>query len=198
MIRKTSRFGSGADVDARVFARLNSFLRERTLSRFLAARDAMITSSRFDPRSTLLPDVFRLLARGHYREILSVTRDSMGNWLLNPGIHFIRSQALRELGDELRAAREADTGRALLGGLLLTGDGTPDRPYLVLRSADEYDVLGSMGRRCRAHQVVFRHGRAFDGLACEDGGDVWFDVTAAAVPDTQRLSRPYALAGAIA
>jgi hypothetical protein len=198
MIRKTSRLGGGADVDARVLARLNAFLRERTLPRFLAAREAMIASSRFDPRSTVLPDVFRLLARGHYPEILKVTRESMGNWLLNPGFHFIRGQALRELGDEFRSSREADTGRALLGGLLLTGDGSPDRPYLVLRSADEYDVLGSMGRRCRAHQVVFRMGRAYDGMACEDGGDVWFDVTAAAVPDSHRLSRPYALAGAVA
>ena len=104
----------------------------------------------------------------------------MPNWILNPGIHFVAAQAFRELGDTERAESEAETGRALLGGLLMTGDGSPERPYIVLRAADEYDVLASMGLRCRAHQVAYRSGRAYDALACDDGRDVWIDVSAAA------------------
>jgi len=172
--------GNRPDVDGAVLSRLNSYLRERTLERYLAARDAMLVSRRYDPKSTVLPDIYRLLARGLHHQVLDTAMRAMGNWVLNSGIHFVASQALRELGEEERAEREAETGRALLDGLLMTGDGSPGRPYIVLRAADEYDVLASMGLRCRAHQVAYRDGRAFDALACDDGRDVWFDVSAAA------------------
>src|SRR5690349_2076725 len=165
-------------LDGAVLSRLNAFLRERTLERYLAARDAMLVSRSYDAKSTVLPDLFRPLGRGLYHRVLTGATRAMGNWVLNPGIHFVVSRAFRELGDDDRAEFEADTGRALLDGLLMTGDGTPDRPYLVLRAADEYDVLASMGLRCRAHQVAYRNGRAFDALACDDGRDVWFDVSA--------------------
>jgi hypothetical protein len=198
MTSKKRRPTGRADADGRVVARMNAFLRERTLARYLAARDAMLTSPYYDPNSTILPDAFRLLSRGHFHEVLSVASRAMGNWLLNPGIHFVASQAFRELGDEDRAEREAETGRALLGGLLMTGDGSPEHPYLVLRVADEYDILASMGLRCRAHQVAYRNGRAFDALACDDGRDVWFDVTAPAVPTQARSARIYPFAAAAA
>jgi len=189
---------AGAEVDPRVHARLNAYLREPTLARFLATRAAMIESRRFDPKSTVLPDVFRLLAKGLWHQTLAITRAAMGNWILNPGIHFVTSQGLRELGQEARAENEYELGRALLGGLRQTGDGSAERPYLVLRAADEYDILSSLGLRCRAHQVAFRGGVALDALACDDGRDVWFDVTAAAVPDPVRLARPHARFDAVA
>jgi hypothetical protein len=167
-------------LDGPVLSRLNTFLRERTLERYLAARDAMLVSRFYDSKSTVLPDLFRPLGRGLHHRVLAAGTRAMANWVLNPGIHFVMSQSFRELGDMDRAEFEAETGRALLDGLLMTGDGTPDHPYLVLRAADEYDVLASMGLRCRAHQVAYRNGRAFDALACDDGRDVWFDVSAAA------------------
>jgi hypothetical protein len=49
--------------------RVNAFLRERTLDRYLAARDAMLVSRRYDPKSTVLPDVYRLLGRGLYHQV---------------------------------------------------------------------------------------------------------------------------------
>ncbi|HEU4724940.1 MAG TPA: DUF4919 domain-containing protein [Candidatus Eisenbacteria bacterium] len=174
------RLARRVELEGAVSMRLGAFLRERTLDRFLAARDAMLLSRAYDPKSTVLPDVYRLLGRGLYHQVLAVATESMANWILNPGIHFVASQAFRELGDVERADAEAEMGRALLGGLLMTGDGSPEHPYLVLRAADEYDVLASMGLRCRAHQVAYRNGRAYDALACDDGRDVWFDVSAAA------------------
>lgn len=168
------------DLDGTVLSRMNAFLRERTLDRYLAARDAMLVSRYYDPKSTVLPDIYRPLGRGLYHQVLALATEALGNWVLNPGIHFVISQAFHELGDKERAESEAEIGRVLLGGLLMTGDGTPERPYIVLRAADEYDVLASMGLRCRAHQVAYRNGRAFDALACDDGRDVWFDVSAAA------------------
>ena len=174
------RQASRAEVEGTVLLRLNAFLRERTLERYLAARDAMLVSRHYEPKSTVLPDIFRLLGRGLHRRVLAIATQSMANWILNPGVHFVAAQAFHELGDVERAEREAETGRALLGGLLMTGDGSAERPYIVLRAADEYDVLASMGLRCRAHQVAYREGRAYDALACDDGRDVWFDVSAAA------------------
>ncbi len=180
MTLRKRRTGNRVEVEGVVSMRLVAFLRDRTLDRFLAARDSMLVSRHYEPKSTVLPDVYRLLGRGLFHQVLALASGAMTNWLLNPGIHFVASQAFRELGDAERAEVEAETGRALLGGLLMTGDGSPDHPYLVLRAADEYDVLASMGLRCRAHQVAYRNGRAYDALACDDGRDVWFDVSAAA------------------
>jgi hypothetical protein len=186
MIRTPPGATLRAVVDPRVRVQLRSFLRRRSLSRYLDARAAMMESREFDPRSTVLPDVLQLLGRGRHDEVVAVTRAAMGNWILNAGIHVTMSRALAALGDSLGAKRELEIGGALLGGLLQTGDGSVERPYLVLRTADQYDVLARCGLRGLAHQVACREGRAYDAVACGGGRDVWFDVTDAALPRSPR------------
>jgi hypothetical protein len=60
---------------------------------------------------------------------------------------------------------------------LATGDGGPDHPYLATYSTDEHDLLRALGLRARGQELV-RHGSGrFDVISCEDGSEIWFDVT---------------------
>jgi hypothetical protein len=61
--------------------------------------------------------------------------------------------------------------------LLTTGDGTRASPYIVTHPTDEYDVLAALGLKSAGQSLTERHGRLYDIQLCEDGRELWFDVT---------------------
>jgi hypothetical protein len=60
---------------------------------------------------------------------------------------------------------------------LSTGDGTVDRPYLVTYVSDESDLLMATGRRGRQQRLVEGDVGCYDVVTCDDGQEVWFDVS---------------------
>lgn len=103
--------------------------------------------------------------------------------LLSPAAHAALAHALARTGRPDAAARERRLAEASLAGILATGDGSRERPWSVLRVSDEYDVLRSLRRRS-VEQSVERDGRRhLDHHVCDDGSDVWFDVTELFPPD---------------
>jgi hypothetical protein len=157
---------------------LERFLREQTLETFMSLRDAMIQSPDYDPYDHYQSEAHALLGEGEFEKVTEYLTSKMPGWILNPGIHKLLSFALHKLGDEERARMEFLLARAFLNGILSTGDGSEARPYLVSSVTDEYDVLEHLGKSLRQQSLVENEGRRCDRFDCEDGSQIWFDVSA--------------------
>jgi hypothetical protein len=157
---------------------LERFLQEQTLETFMLLRDAVLASPDYDPYNHYQSEAHALLEREEFAQVTEYLMSKIPGWILNPGIHKLLSFALHKLGDEERARMEFLLARAFLDGILLTGDGSEARPYLVSSVTDEYDVLDHLGKSLRQQSLVEKKGRRCDRFECEDGSQIWFDVSA--------------------
>ena len=121
------------------------YLTEQTPANLTALRHAVRSSGSFDP-DVDLRGVIPLLEAGRHREALDAVRAKMPGAALNPLAH----------------------------RLLATGDGTQERPWSVLRVADEYDVMRAKGVTPRRQATRTVDGRVVDVHEVVDGPDVWF------------------------
>jgi hypothetical protein len=160
-----------------VLERLGKYLQEDTLENFLSLRKAVAESAAYDPYADDLDTAEALLEQGQLEELAERLLSAMGNRILNPSAHMMASFVFRKLSDEQRADTELGLARVVLEGILSTGDGSQERPYLVLCTADEYDVLERLGKQVSQQSLVEKDGKHFDRHACQDGTEVWFDVT---------------------
>jgi hypothetical protein len=93
-------------------------------------------------------------------------------------VHYLAAEAAEALRDLPTVELERSLFVLTLQGLLATGDGTRDNPYIVCHASDEYDVLVALGREPAGQALEEHDDRLFDVLTCDDGREVWFDVTA--------------------
>ncbi|MBN1205474.1 MAG: DUF4919 domain-containing protein [Myxococcaceae bacterium] len=132
----------------------------------------------YAPYSDDLKSLEVLYQEKRYEEIRQKLREMMPNWMLSPAVHQLACLTAKHLGDEKTAQFELQLAEACLQGLLASGDGTPERPYPVTHVEDEFDVLRHLNKSRKLQSLVSREGRHFDLMACEDGSEVWFDITA--------------------
>lgn len=104
---------------------------------------------------------------------------AMANYLLSPGAHLLLGDIYEKLGDEESARRERTIAIRCVKAILASGDGTADRPYLVTRVSDEYDVLAYLKKPMERQSLQQRGGRACDVMCCKDGSEIWFDISEA-------------------
>ena len=154
-----------------------AFLDDPTRERFLAVRQALVADPAYDPYSTDLDDAENLFTEKQYAAAHRRLSDAMPNLLLSPRAHLIASLAARELDDTKAHEFENFVCFRCLDGLLATGDGGEDQPFLVLRTSDIYDVLLHQQKELAQQSLVQKGGRSYDHMTCTDGTELWFDVT---------------------
>jgi hypothetical protein len=92
-------------------------------------------------------------------------------------------------GDERSAMVEARLAFACIQGLMATGDGTKDKPYVVVRVRDEYELLEHLEKR-PARQTLLRDGeRQLDCFELDDGSELYFDISVPKSHLDRRLAR---------
>jgi hypothetical protein len=130
---------------------------------------ALVTSQpSYDPYGNELNQVEEFLSRQDYAEAKKRLSDMMVTWLISPTVHMLAGFVAAKLGDT----------PACMQGILATGDGTDNKPYLVSRVRDEYEVIRFLGKTSAA-QAAVSHGNLFlDSHTCSDGSSIHFDVTA--------------------
>lgn len=157
------------------------------VARYLAApgpetlgplRDAVRAVPGFDPDLSAPEVAGPAMARGAYDDAVAALLALMPGALFSPCAHAALAEALTRAGRPGAARREASLARAALRSILSTGDGSPARPWSVLRVSDEYDVLRALGRRPREQSLVQHGSRRLDRFLCTDGSAVHFEVTA--------------------
>lgn len=158
-------------------ADLQQYLVEPTPERFLDLRAAVAELPTFAPYSFSQRAIWPLFEEDRFEEAKSLLEAALPGWILNPGIHQMLSFAWHKLGQEDAAQYELAVAVALLNGILSTGDGSRDRPYLVLYPADEYDLLAYLEKRSTGQALEKLENKHYDCQTCDDGTEIWFDVS---------------------
>jgi hypothetical protein len=99
------------------------------------------------------------------------------NLLLSPQFHLDTDTVDSGNGAMNNAGADGQMAWACAQGMLKTGDGTREHPYLVLRRSDEYDLFQWQWEKkvASAESVAENDGRHLNHLRSTDGRDYWFD-----------------------
>jgi hypothetical protein len=148
-----------------------------TAESYLSVRDAVISSQFYDPYSEVLLDIEDLMEISNWNESLDKIYESMPNLLLNPRAHLFRAIIYENKGENDLAQLEHEIASLCIAGILATGDGTRDHPYLTIGTSDEFDVLSHLGKDFTSSKHIEEKNRHLDLFICSDGTEVWFDIT---------------------
>lgn len=137
-------------------------------------------------RKIEFPRLQAWLAEGRIDEVRTEL-GSLPQWLkLSPRVHEVSALAAEQAGDANDAEIERFLFTVCVQGILASGDGSVDHPYLAVQLEDESVVLALLGRDPFSQALVSVGNRLLDVILCRDGREVCFDVTHAlpAVPNT--------------
>jgi len=154
------------------------FLQDPSPENFLALRAMVIAAPEYEPYATDHLALAELCKKEHWEAARQLFQDMMPSYLITANVHYTLSFVAKKQGDEQTAKMEADIGSLLLRAQRKSGDGTQAAPYLVTRTDEEYDLLTVLGKKFKSQRLVEAPDRVCDVLLCEDGSEVWFDVTA--------------------
>ena len=166
-----------------------SFLESRDVETFLAIRQRIIAADAYEPYSDEFITAEQLIDLYSLDEAREALEGSMPNLLLSPRAHRLLAEIDLEAGDVQAAEGQRMMAEACIDGILTTGDGSEQRPYLILRTSDEYDVLTHLGKRSEMQSLIVKDEKHLDLIACTDGSEVWFDVTDAFARLTESSGR---------
>jgi len=165
-----------------------AFLQNPTLESFQAIRNLVVNQPNYDGYSQDLRDMEDAFQQKRFADVKNVFAQAQPNLLLSPGAHLLLSLAMREEGNTQASELERFICFRCIEGIQSTGDGTQERPYLVLRTSDEYDILSVLGKQfARQALVNGESGKSFDQMTCADGSELWFEITEMMDAMTRRL-----------
>lgn len=165
-------------MDASVHAAMRVYAEAQTPENFHRLRYAVAATSDYQPYSTSPSQALAGKDHTDFAEATKTLLPLIGNWFLNPGIHQLLSFFHHKMGNAKSAELEFALSTYFINGILSTGDGSEERPYHVLHTADEYDILEHLGKKSSSQSLILKPPTtALDRQACEDGSVLWFDVS---------------------
>lgn len=147
---------------------------------YLTCAEAIAALDAWEPYSADLNDAQRLYQSGDRDGAQALLFEGMKtlNLIMSPRAHMVLGFIAEERGELEEARFERLFAFGCMEAICQTGDGTRQHPYLVMRTSDEYDVLGYLQKKPREQGLVNGDGRRkLDRVECEDGSVVWFDIT---------------------
>tara|TARA_R110002096_G_scaffold403766_4_gene601372 strand:- start:7679 stop:8212 length:534 start_codon:yes stop_codon:yes gene_type:complete len=155
----------------------SQFINDPSQENFAELRNAHLQSG-YDPYSSELEGIDQLLKEAKFEEVVARIKQVMTpNFLLSPSTHLRLAAAYEGTGDQEKCELERAIGRALIKGIQESGKGTPEEPYKVTRTSDEYDLLYFEGLKFESQSLREVDGRRMDVLKTKEGREIWFDVS---------------------
>src|SRR5262249_9427716 len=124
-----------------------AFIKSPTAETFRAVRDAVVGNEKYDGDSRDLDKMRTAYDQKRYPDVRAAFVAAQPNLLLSPEAHFLLSLSSKAEGDSDGSEMEKYVCFRCIDGILATGTGTQEKPYLVLRTSDEYDVMGALGKQ---------------------------------------------------
>ena len=155
-----------------------SFLVKPGKETFAAVQNRIVADRRYDQTARGLDDMLDLYRQKQYRKALDRFQAASPDLALSPQAHFYAARCYEELGQKDLQKKEMSFVRACLAGLLATGDGSPEHPFVVTHASDEYDLLACpLKTESKSQSSTHKKGRWYDVLECANGKTYWFDIT---------------------
>lgn len=139
-------------------------------------QDAVQSEPLYDAYRDLTGIVTPLLDEARYAAALAALLEVMPAHVLSPGAHAMLARAHEGLGSHARADMERRLMKLTMQVILHSGDGTAIRPYVVLATSDEYDVLEVLGFQRSTQATTDADGRLVDVFTAPDGRQVHFEL----------------------
>lgn len=153
------------------------FLQRPVCETYLRVRAAVARSEHYNPWSDELDRADQLLDAGEFAQAREVLQQSMRNLLLSPAAHSLLAFIAEQTNDKRNAEYEGRLAVTFAEGILTTGEGTEEFPYLILRPSDIQDVIDYLGLEIISREST-RHGeRHYERIQCTGETTIWFDVT---------------------
>lgn len=137
-------------------------------------QDAVQAEPLYDAYRDLTRTVAPLLDDARYAAAQASLLEVMPAHVLSPGAHAMLARAHEGLGDHRSAEMERSLMKLTMQVILHSGDGSAARPYEVLATSDEYDVLEVLGLHRSAQASSDVDGRLVDVFTDADGDQVHF------------------------
>lgn len=152
------------------------FLENTTKEKFIASQNIVTSHEEYDPYSKDLNTMEELLDAEKYEE---VTAYNNINTLLSPRAHLYKNYAWRQLKKDHEAKCEMILAQKIMEAISLTGEGTKENPYQVIRVSDERDILMYLQERFAKQSLITEEeGKRFiDKIDCESEKTFYFDIT---------------------
>src|SRR5688572_21367941 len=117
---------------------ITDFITEPTRERYLALFEYVTSLPEYDPYGNLLSEAEQLIATDRHDSAATLLDGNVAPWMLSPSLHMFLSIIAKKKGDADGARFEGFFAAACCEGILSTGDGTEQSPYLVTCTHDEY------------------------------------------------------------
>jgi hypothetical protein len=153
------------------------FIEQPSADTYLSARDAMLKQEPETLTASALLELVRLSYTGNHEALLAHTEQLPASAALSPRVHFYAAEAAAAAGDAERAELERFLFVVCLQGILATGDGSAERPYVICHQSDETDVLEALDKRSERRTLAQLEHAVYDVVDCEDESRIHFDVS---------------------
>jgi hypothetical protein len=154
-----------------------AFLKDPGPETFRAVRTAVVEGPEFNPYGDDLGELDALAAREAFEEIRPRFQEALPTLLLSPRAHLLMAWAAHKRGQTDEEEMERAICSACVHGILSTGDGSLEKPFLVTTTSDEYTVLELRGLTSSTQTLMHEGDRHLDRQQCSDGTVLYFDVT---------------------
>lgn len=158
---------------------LIDFVQSLDRDSYLAFREKVIALDSYEPYSDELDTAAELCEQGKWEDARDLVQNAMGHLILSSRAHRVLSFLHHKLGDDQAAQFESMIAHCCLIGILATGDGSVDDPFIVVRTSDEHDLIEHLGKQLEQQSLMHQGDRHLDVIKCIDGTEYWFDITVA-------------------
>lgn len=154
-----------------------SFVQSPTLEGYLDLRQRIVQGGHYNPACDGEDQLWTLLHEKAYDEAQERIPQWMENFLLCPSYHKALSILAEARNEADRTEFESWLASSLLRCLLQTGNGTPERPYEVMRVGEELTILAALNLHPLRVQTLFVNGKVVDKMDTREGESVYFSVS---------------------
>lgn len=128
----------------------------------------------YDPYSDDIDTLNALLDAEKFQEALEYNNE---NTMLSARCHLMKSFALKQLGNENDAQSENIIAHQIMEGMAASGDGTLEKPYVIIRISDERDLMMYLGEEFTSQSLSNQNGMMLDILTTASGKQIYFNIT---------------------
>ncbi len=155
---------------------IEQFFEFPSSANYLLVRDVVKRHATYRPLTVELFEIKEKIERAQFERAMRAIEDLLPGCTLSPRLHSLAALTARSLGDLELEELEQFMFQACLQGIVATGDGESENPYVTTHASDVHDVLQTLQVPYDSQRVGESFGEMCDVISTCDGRRIWFVV----------------------